>query len=179
MIYLFLADGFEEVEALFPLDILRRAGADVKTVSVTGHEYVTGSHGITVKADITDEKFDENNITAVILPGGMPGTTSLDASKTVHRALEKASEDGKIIGAICAAPSVLGKAGLLKGKEAICYPGFEKYLSGAKISDKKVVRDGNIITAAGAGVAREFGFALTAALFSPDAAEKIAKAIIS
>lgn len=179
MIYLFLADGFEEVEALFPLDILRRAGADVKTVSVTGHEYVTGSHGITVKADITDEKFDENNITAVILPGGMPGTTSLDASETVHRALEKASEDGKIIGAICAAPSVLGKAGLLKGKEAICYPGFEKYLSGAKISDKKVVCDGNIITAAGAGVAREFGLALTAALFSPDAAEKIAKAIIS
>ena len=178
MIYLFLADGFEEVEALFPLDILRRAGADVKTVSVTGHEYVTGSHGITVKADITDEKFDENNITAVILPGGMPGTTSLDASETVHRALEKASEDGKIIGAICAAPMILGKAGYLSGRAAICYPGFEKYLEDANLSAKSVVVDENFITAKGMGVAAQFGLTLVAALCGEDAAAEVRAAIM-
>lgn len=180
MIYMFLAEGFEETEALAPLDILRRAGLQVTTVGI-GSKTVMGAHGIPITADVTEEalSFTSSSLDAVILPGGMPGTTNLDASKTVHAAVDSAAECGALIGAICAAPMILGKKGLLDGKAAICYPGFEQHLKGALISDKKVVRDGNIITAKGMGVAVEFGLALTSALKGKDISENIRSAIMS
>ena len=173
MIYLFLADGFEEVEALCPLDLLRRAGADIRTVGVTG-KAVTGSHNITVTADITaDEIVLDRNLEMVILPGGMPGTTNLDESAAVHGALRYAAERGITIAAICAAPSIIGKLGWLSGRSAVCYPGFEKYLIGANISAKSVVTDENFITAKGMGVAAQFGLTLVASLFGEETAEKL------
>lgn len=179
MVYMFLADGFEEVEALTPLDLLRRAGADVKTVAIGGGEYVTGSHGIVVKADIKEADFSYDAPEMVILPGGMPGTLNLGASKTVTGAVMRAYEEGKYVAAICAAPSVLGKLGILRGREAICFPGFEEYLDGARISEARVVCDGNIITAAGMGVALDFGLEAVGALFGEKKAEELRAAVLA
>jgi len=204
MIYMFLAPGFEEVEALAPLDLLRRAGLQVTTVAVreadinkrieslfrTGvyatnlwdeRPQVTGAHGITAIADITESTFSQKLLSdfapeAVILPGGMPGKTNLDASPTVERALEMAAASGALLCAICAAPLVLGKRGYLAGKRATCYPGFEDYLAGATVGGK-VIRDGKIITAAGMGVAQEFGLEIISALVSPEKAGEIRTAI--
>ena len=178
MIYMFLANGFEEIEALCPLDLLRRAGLEVTTVGIGG-EMIRGSHGITVQADMPDGLFADAAPDMIILPGGMPGSKNLDASRTVDAALKAASRRGAYIAAICAAPFVLGRRGLLEGKEAICYPGFENELTGAKISDKKVVRDGNIITAAGMGVALEFGLELIKVLKGEEAAEAIRAAVLA
>ena len=178
MIYMFLANGFEEIEALCPLDLLRRTGLDIKTVGIGGGA-ITGSHGITVAADMTDADFGDNAPEAVILPGGMPGTTNLDSSPVVHRALDCAHKNGALIAAICAAPMILGKRGDLNGKEAICYPGFEKYLDGATVSSKKVAVDGRIITAAGMGAALDFGLALVSALCSPEKADELRHAVIA
>ncbi len=178
MIYMFLANGFEEVEALCPLDLIRRAGLEIKTVGV-GSKNITGSHGITVAADMTEEEFKDSLPTSVILPGGMPGTTNLDASATVHRALDDAKKCDALIAAICAAPMILGKRGDLRGKEAICYPGFEKYLEGATVSQGKVAIDGKIITAAGMGVALDFGLALVAVLCSSEKAAELRHAVIA
>ena len=173
MVYLFLADGFEEVEALTPLDLLRRAGAEVKTVGVTG-KLVTGSHNITVTADIrAEEMVLDRDLEMIILPGGMPGTTNLDASGAVHEALRYAAERGITIGAICAAPMIIGKLGYLSGRSAVCYPGFEKYLIGANISAKSVVVDENYITAKGMGVAAQFGLALVHALYGEDSVTEL------
>ncbi len=159
MIYLFLADGFEETEALVPYDILRRGNADIVKVGVTG-EYVTSSHGVEVKSDISVEEAAKGEPDMVILPGGMPGTTNLDASVEVRNIVRKAYGDGKIVAAICAAPSVLGKMGILKGRRATCFPGFEKYLDGAEYVRDYCVKDGSVITACGAGAAFQFGFEL-------------------
>lgn len=178
MIYMFLANGFEEVEALCPLDLLRRAGAEVITVGI-GSDNITGAHGITVKTDVSDENAVFEEIEAVILPGGMPGTKNLDASAVVHKALDLAQEQNAVVAAICAAPMILGKRGDLKGKEAVCYPGFEEYLKGAKIPDKKVVVDGNTITAKGMGVALEFGLALVEKLYGADKAKALKSAVIA
>ena len=156
MIDIFLAEGFEEIEALCPLDLLRRAGLDVRTVGI-GSKNVTGAHGITVVADITDKEYTYSSPEMIFLPGGMPGTLNLEASEVVRNAITLAAAENKYIAAICAAPSILGKMGLLDGKEAICYPGFEDKLMGARISDKKVVTDGKILTAAGMGVALDLG----------------------
>ena len=161
MIYMFLANGFEEVEALCPLDLIRRAGLDIKTVGVVG-KHITGAHGITVEADMTADALSDNKPTAVILPGGMPGTTNLGASPIVHRALDDANREGALVSAICAAPMILGKRGDLRGKEATCFPGFEDYLEGATLSTAKVACDGRYITAAGMGVALDFGLAIVA-----------------
>ena len=204
MIVMFLAPGFEEVEALAPLDLLRRAGLEVVTVAVRRAETnrlvdelgrigvtaanlwdddrtVTGSHGITVTADMTEGTFahylGKGFIPeAVILPGGMPGTTNLDASATVENALELVSERAGYLCAICAAPLVLGKRGYLAGKRATCFPGFEEYLAGATVGGK-VIRDGKIITAAGMGVAQEFGLEIISAMVSPEKAGEIRAAI--
>lgn len=177
LIYCFLADGFEEVEAISPVDILRRAGAEVRTVGVTGKS-VTGAHGITVEADITENEVRlDACVDAVILPGGMPGTLNLEKSETVKEAVRFAAENGKLVCAICAAPSVLGHMGLLEGKEAIAYPGFEKDLTGASVSDRFVVRDGSFITAKGAGVAVDFGLEIAGTLYGKETAEKIRKSI--
>ena len=180
MIYLFLAPGFEEVEALFPLDLLRRASLDVRTVGIGGRT-VTGSHGITVTADLTESFFLEHfmrqpSIEAVILPGGMPGTSNLDASPSVELALELAAAKGAYLCAICAAPLVLGKRGYLEGKRATCFPGFEAYLTGATVGGK-VIRDGKVITAAGMGVAMEFGLELISVLAGPETAGRIKESI--
>ena len=160
MVYLFLADGFEECEALCPLDILRRGGIEVKTVGV-GKEYITGTHGITVKADILESQIIlDRKLQGVILPGGMPGTNNLESNETVKRAVTFANENKKLVCAICAAPKILGGMGLLNNKNATCFPGFENDLIGANLSGNYVVQDGNIITAKGVGVAFEFGFSI-------------------
>lgn len=180
MIYMFLAEGFEETEALAPLDLLRRASLEVTTVGV-GSKTVMGAHGIPVVADITDEELmlDSCPIDAVILPGGMPGTLNLDSSAKVHAAIDMAVESDALIAAICAAPMIIGKKGLLRGREAICYPGFEGHLLGARLSESKVVSDGRFVTAKGMGVAVEFGLALVAALKDQESADSIRTAIMA
>ena len=180
MIYVFLADGFEEIEALCPVDIMRRAGLSVVTVGISKKEII-GSHGITVLADITDAElsFDED-IDLIFLPGGMPGTKNLDASSSVHKMIDLAIEQNAYIAAICAAPMILGKRGFLNGKEAVCYPGFEEYLTGSKIpTDKSIVFDGKIITAKGMGVATDFGLALTALFCGKEKSDSLRHAIIA
>ena len=163
MVYVFLANGFEEVEALVPVDILRRAGIKTQTVGVTG-KTVTGSHGISVECDIEIKDAKTDNLEAVILPGGMPGTTNLDENDGVHKFIDYATEKNLVIAAICAAPSIIGKKGLLRSRDAVCFPGFEGALAGANIVPLKAVRSGNIITACGAGAAFEFGFLILNAL---------------
>ena len=180
MVYMFLADGFEEVEALCPLDILRRAGIDVTTVGVGGRDMIRGAHGITVQTDIVDVMYRDSNPDMIILPGGMPGSSNLDESKTVDAALRAGARNGAYLCAICAAPLVLGKRGLLDGKNAVCFPGFEEFLAGANVvEDKTVVRDGNIITAAGMGVALDFGLALVAALKDEETAKALRAAVLA
>ena len=139
--------------------------------------YVTGAHGITVKADILPPIALKDNTEAVILPGGGVGTQNLDASVLVKEAVQSAYSSGKLICAICAAPSVLGKMGLLRGKKATCYPGFEKYLDGAELSEANVAESGNVITASGMGAAMDFGFAVLARLRGADKAEEVKRQI--
>ena len=176
MVYLFLANGFETIEALAVVDMLRRAKIDVETVGVTG-KIVTSSHNIDVTADIEIDEFDVKDADVVVLPGGMPGTLNLEADKTVQGAIDYCIENKKYICAICAAPSILGHKGLLKGKEAICFPGFENDLTGAILSDKYVVTDGLTITARGAGVAVDFGLEIVKALKGEETAENVRKTI--
>ncbi|MBQ8392371.1 MAG: DJ-1/PfpI family protein [Clostridia bacterium] len=178
MVYMFLANGFEEIEALYTLDVLRRAMVDIKTVGVSS-KTALGSHGIPVICDITtDELPFDNGFDMIILPGGMPGSTNLDNDESVNRYISIAKENGKYICAICAAPFILGKRGLLKGKKATCFPGFEKYLDGATVVDAGVVRDGNIITGRAMGSAHDFALAILEALKGEDKAQEIKKAII-
>ena len=177
MIYVFLANGFEEIEALTPVDLLRRAGHKVTTVAVGDDVRVTGAHGISVIADVTSKEYRDDNPSVVILPGGMPGTTNLEESETVAMALVNAMSHGALICAICAAPSILGIMGILKHKSATCFPGFEEYLDGAKVVNEKVVRDGNVITAKGMGCANEFGLAIIEAIDGKEKADEIAKSI--
>lgn len=173
MIYMFLAEGFEETEAIAPLDILRRAELEIATVGI-GRKIVTGSHGISVTADVMDaEIMPDENCEGIILPGGMPGTLNLEKSQTVNRFIDYAVQNNLIIGAICAAPSILGHKGILNGKKAVCYDGFETQLFGAEIGNTPVCRDENIITAIGAGVALDFGIALTEAFKNAATAKKI------
>ena len=178
MIYLFLANGFEEVEALAPLDLLRRAGLSVTTVGIGG-ETIVGAHGIPVTADIPDVMYRDSRPDMVILPGGMPGATHLDESKTVDAALRAAAASDAYLAAICAAPMVLGKRGYLEGKRAICYPGFEAHLHGATLATERVVTDGKVITAAGMGVAVDFGLSLVEALCGKEKADALRRAILA
>ena len=178
MIYLFLADGMEEIEALCPLDLMRRAGLSVTTVGV-GSTTVTGAHGITVAADISDAEFCDNAPDMVFLPGGMPGTLNLAKSDVVKQVILSAHQSGAYLAAICAAPSILGDMGLLVGKEAICYPGFEDRLVGATISQERVVLDGNILTAAGMGVALEMGLKIVEIFCGAKAAAELRHAVIA
>lgn len=177
MMYIFLADGFEEVEALAPLDFLRRAGIDTKTVGIGGVN-CTGTHGITVKADISAEEISlDENLRGIILPGGMPGAENLDNSAVVQNAMDYCARNSRVIAAICAAPFILGKKGLLNGKNAVCYPGFENYLQGAVVACDGVVTDENIVTARGAGVAWEFAAAITSLILGKDKADEILRGI--
>ena len=170
MVYVFLADGFEEMEALTPVDILRRAGITVQTVGVTG-DVVTGSHQISVKADITVDKIElDDKLEMIVLPGGMPGTLNLENDTYVQTAVDYCADNDRFLTAICAAPKILGNKGLLKDRYATCFPGFENELTEARLSTEKVVVDGKIITAKGAGVALDFGLKLVEMLTSKEKA---------
>ena len=177
MVYLFLANGFEEIEALCPLDFLRRAGQEVKTVGVN-EKIITGSHNISVVCDLTATELDLNSpFDMIILPGGLPGSTNLDQSPVVDYFIKRATKEDKYICAICAAPFMLGKRGLLSGKHACCYPGFENQLSGATI-ETGVCVDGKIITASAMGKSHEFSLAIIEALCGQEMKEKLKKAVL-
>lgn len=179
MIYVFLADGFEETEAIVPIDLLRRAKQKVQTVGV-GTKTPTSSHGISVTADITtDEVKLDGELRLIVLPGGMPGTLNLQADKTVQAAISYCNSNGIHIGAICAAPSILGQLGLLDGREAVCFPGFEEKLTGARVQNKLCVTDGKFTTAAGAGAAQAFGLELVKVLCGADKSEEIRHSIVA
>ena len=172
-----LADGFEEIEALCPVDVLRRGGQEVQLVSIDTYE-VKGARGVRVLADITlDQVHDVPDM--LILPGGMPGAKYLDESHAVHALLQKTIEAGNLVGAICAAPMILGKAGYLSGRRAVCYPGFEQDLSGAILSDERVVRDGPFITACGMGAALAFSEALLGALTDAATAKRVMEQVLA
>jgi len=182
MVYEFLADGFEEIEALTPVDVLRRAGMDVMTVAVgTGDKKtVTGSHGIAVEADLTmAEAKALGEPDTVILPGGMPGTKNLDADRDVDGFVMRAAERGDTLAAICAAPMILGKRGLLKGKRATSFPGFEKDLLGATVTGGRVEIDGNTVTACGMGAALEFALALIEVKKGEGAAREMHRTVLA
>lgn len=173
MVLVFLANGFEETEAIAPIDILRRDGQKVITVGI-GEEIITSSHGVTVVPDVTEVDIAlTSDIDMIVLPGGMPGTLNLEKSRTVQDMIDFCVQNGKFIGAICAAPSILGRKGLLNGKKATCFPGFEEFLEGAAFTGAPVEHDGNIITARGAGVALEFGLKLVEVLSGKPASDKI------
>lgn len=177
MILVLLADGFEEIEALAPVDMLRRAGLEVMTVGITG-KVANGSHGIPVVCDAMPEDIDLGKVELAIFPGGMPGATNLDASPYTDKVIEAVTKNGGRLAAICAAPLVLGRRGLLRGRSAICYPGFESELVGAKISEHSVVTDGNITTAKGMGVAIEFAKELVSLMADRETAERLGAAIM-
>lgn len=177
-VYVFLADGFEETEAIFPIDLLIRAGATVEKVSVTGKKKVTGSHNITV---IADSLFDDNNYNdadMLFLPGG-PGHKTLLEHADLIELVKKANEEKKWLAAICAAPMIYGSLGLLDGKAATCFPGYEQYLKGAVTTGAPYEISGNFVTGRSAGTAREFALAMVEALFGKDASKEVAKAIVS
>ena len=172
MVYVILADGFEEIEAIEPIDIMRRAGIDVKTVSIMDRLTVCGAHGITVTADMMINDVDPDEMELLMLPGGA-GHTLLDASNEVHALINHAVTHERYLSAICASPSILGKKQMLSGKRATCYPGFEKYCYGAEITGEKAVTDGRIITGRGAGAAGEFGFELVRLLKGDEIAAQL------
>ena len=177
MLTLFLAPGFEEIEAITPIDLCRRAGLDVITVGVGGKN-ITGSHSITVEADISDGALDLSPaLQGVILPGGMPGSQNLAQSPAVEKTLRYCFDRNLLIAAICAAPTVPGRLGLLRGKRAVCYPGYENQLDGAIFTDLPVVRDGQFITAKAAGAAADFALEIITVLQGPDAAKKVSESI--
>lgn len=177
MVYLFMADGFEEVEALTVVDILRRAGVELKTVSIMGRKNVTGSHQIEVMADLTFEEIIEK-AEMLILPGGMPGTLHLKAHKGLEQLIFESAEHGTYLAAICAAPTVYGEMKLLRGKKATCYPGMEDGLVGAEVRYENVVADDKFITSRGLGTAIDFALKLVEILKSRNEADTIAKQIV-
>lgn len=176
MIYEFLADGFEEMEAVVPYDYLKRAGIDIQFVGVTG-KVVTGSHGVPFTCDITIDQVNVEQMEGLLLPGGMPGTNNLYASDAVRNFITLAVEQKLLIGAICAAPSILGRMGVLRRRHATCFPGFENFLLDAVVTQRSVTVDGNLITAKGAGVSLEYAFELTKYLKGEEKAKKIAEQI--
>ena len=160
MIYVFLATGFEDIEAIAPVDIMRRAGLDVQTVSITGEKVVTSAHGIGIVSDLLLSDVDFSQADMLVLPGGLPGSTNLDACQLLTGAIKRHFEAGGAIAAICAAPLVFGHLGLLQGRYATCYPGVESELKGATYTAAIVERDGNIITGKGPAAAFEFGYTI-------------------
>lgn len=175
---IFMADGCEEIEGLTVVDIVRRAGIDIQMLSITDNMEVTGSHGIVFRADALARKMDYAQLDGIILPGGMPGTLQLGADETVQRVIREFAAAGKLVCAICAAPSVLGEAGILQGKKAVCYPGFERQLIGAVCLEDAVAVDGNIITSRGMGTVIPFALAIVRCLEGDAAADALAEGII-
>lgn len=177
-VYLFLATGFEEVEALTVVDILRRGGVDCKTVSVTGDYDVTSSHMVTVRADLLFDEADFSDGEMLVMPGGIPGTPNLKAHEGLAKLIRQYKEEGKNLAAVCAAPTIYGEMGLLEGKNATCFPGMEDGLIGANKLTDNVVCDGQFITSRGMGTCIDFGLALLARLTDQDKAQEIGKKIV-
>lgn len=177
IVYAFFADGFEEIEAFTAIDTLRRAGLNVEIVSVTPDEIVVGAHDVSVLCDINFENCDFFDAELLLLPGGMPGAATLDKHEGLRKLILDFAAKGKPIAAICAAPMVLGKLGLLKGKKATCYPSFEQYLDGAECVNAHVVRDGNIITGMGPGAAMEFALTIVDLLVGKEKVDELVEAM--
>lgn len=175
---IFLAEGFEEMEAVTPLDFLRRAGVDAKFVSISGTLAVTGSHGVIYQADMLFDEKVAAEADMLILPGGLPGSQHLQDNEALGKLLLKFHEEGKFVCAICAAPMVLGHLGILQGKKATIYPGMEDRLIGATPVAEKVCRDGNVITGRGPGASMAFGLALVEALAGQEAAAALRSSIV-
>lgn len=173
MVAVLLADGFEEIEALAAVDILRRGDAEVQMISVSERKQVCGAHNIRVEADLTAREAQLQTAEAIVLPGGGLGTENLAKSTWVAQVLQEAKEKDLYLCAICAAPSVLGKYGYLEGKKAICYDGFEEKLRGAKITNEPVVKDGKVITSKGAGTAHLFAFEILRCLKGNECARRV------
>ena len=175
-VYVFLADGFEDVEALIPVDVLRRGGVDVTTVSISDFPLVTSAHGVNIEADIMFEQGDFSDADLIFLPGGMPGASNLFAHKGVCKVVVDQFAAGKKVAAICAAPGVvLGQLGILEGKKATCYPGFEQMLDGATYTADLVTVDGNVTTAEGPAAAFPFAYDLLAQLVDKKTSDQIAE----
>lgn len=177
MIYMLLGTGFEETEAVAPLDLLRRAGISAATVGING-KIITGSHGIAVQADIELGEMDLTALEGIILPGGMGGVASIRASREAMEAVRFAWENGKLTAAICAGPTVLADLGIPDGKNATCYPGCEGQMGSAHMVQAAAVTDGRLVTGASAGCAIAFGLQLIAALKGQEAADAIAEQIV-
>ncbi|MBQ8969572.1 MAG: DJ-1/PfpI family protein [Bacteroidaceae bacterium] len=173
MIYTFLATGFEDIEALAPVDIMRRAGLQVETVSITGDRVVVSAHGVGVVADRLIQDIDFADAQLLFLPGGMPGATNLDACESLREGLRRHYEAGRLIAAICAAPLVLGHLGLLDGCKATCYPGFETELGEARYTASLVEQDGQFLTGKGPGAAFALGYAIVERLVGADVADQL------
>ena len=174
----FFAEGYEEIEALTVVDLCRRAGIEVEMVSVYGSSSVCGAHGIDVKMDGVLSETDFGSLDMIVLPGGMPGTLNLEASSELMKQLDGFYENGKYVAAICAAPSILGHRGYLKGRKATCYPSFEPHLEGAQAVLDGAVADGNVITGRGMGCAIDFSMEIIKALISEAKAKEIAESVI-
>lgn len=172
-VYVHLADGFEEVEALCAVDVLRRGGVEVKTVAMTDSRRVCGAHGIFVEADILFSEADYGQCDMIVLPGGMPGAVNLQRHEGLTAQIAAFAQEGKWLAAICAAPMVYGEMGLLSGRRAVCYPGMEKHLAGAIPVGDPVVVDGNFITGKGPGFAAEFALTLLEVLAGKDQAAEV------
>jgi 4-methyl-5(b-hydroxyethyl)-thiazole monophosphate biosynthesis len=173
-----LADGFEEIEAVSIIDVLRRADLDVHVVSVTGQLTVTGAHKLQVIADLLFEQVDYNEIYMIVLPGGMPGASNLDAHSGLKEQIKRFNAANKELAAICAAPLVFGNLGILEGKPAVCYPGFEKFLKGADVLMLPVVESGNIITGRGIGAAITFALKIVEKAVSAEKAQLLAQQML-
>lgn len=176
MVYIFLADGFEIIEAMSPVDMLRRADIEAVTVGLD-KKIIVSSCGVPVTSDITSDEFEFKNVDCIIIPGGGQGVINLENSQFIQNVIDEAVACGALVCAICAGPSVLGHKGLLKGKNAVCYPGFEDALEGAVLSDDYVVTDGRFITAKGAGVSVDFGLEIVRQLKGKNAAETVRRTI--
>lgn len=175
---IFMADGCEEIEGLTVVDIVRRAGMEIETISITDKAEVTSSHKVTFKTDTTKADADFDSYDGIVLPGGMPGTLNLGADETVDKVIREFAAAGKLVSAICAAPSVLGQAGLLEGKKATCHPGFEDKLLGATWLEEPVVVDGNIITSRGMGTAIAFALEIVKYFTDNEMVEKIKTGLV-
>lgn len=178
MIYVFLADGFEEIEALAPIDILRRAGVEVETVSITDNQVVIGAHGVPVLAERILPAIDFDDAEMIILPGGLPGSTNLDNCAELRQGIKQLYDAGKPLAAICAAPMVYGHMGLLKGLKATCYPGCESNMEGATYTASIVEKDGQFITAKGPAAAFEFGYAIAEQLVGKEKVQALRDGMI-
>ena len=177
MVYMLLGTGFEETEAVAPLDLLRRAGVNVATVGING-KIIYGSHGIGIEADLELGQMDLTNLEMIILPGGLGGVASIKASEAALDAVRFAWENGRYVAAICAGPTVLAQLGITDGKKATCFPGCAEQMGNAVLLTQAAVTDGTVITGTSAGCAIPFGLALIAALKGQEAADAIEKQIV-